>query len=221
MKLFFVRAVIIIFATCWLKCGLAQTDTSSRYALVGIDLSKTLYANTFMKAPGWVLEIQGRTGRKNGPGLFLGAGAYQVSKYLEVRNIDYSSEGQYVKFGIEYSEFFSIASLSNCAYLFGVFANVANTTNSGFFVIPGDYFQDYRQAFRNEYVQLGVQISNQLLFPIHKHFQVGVQLAGGYLINHEKERARSSYYAPGLGVTGRYRLASSTSVSLHYLIPTK
>jgi len=46
-----------------------------------------------MKAPGLVLKLQGRFGRKNGPGLFVGAGACQVSKNRELKNMEYKCEG--------------------------------------------------------------------------------------------------------------------------------
>jgi len=192
--------------------------------MAGVDLSKTIFANTKLKPLGYVLELKARAGRKNGPGLVLGLGACEVAKdNRQLLNTYYQCKGLYAKFGLEYASFFKLGDQLELANFFGLLVNISNTTNFGYFEIPGNFFDSYRQPFRKQFTQIGILLSDEVFFPVGKHLSFGMQFTAGYLttknpkVSHYQDVPYLAYYyAPGLGITGENRFAASTSWSVYY-----
>jgi hypothetical protein len=216
MKAFMFGILLLFGFGIFSQPGMAQSDTTNRYAFIGLDLGKSFYANTAMKAPGWVVEAHGRYGQRDGLGFYLGAGICDVRHYREVKQIDYRCKGQYLKLGVEKS--YSLSKSNHSVYLLGLMANLAQVNQSGFHLIEGNYFPTYRHPFSRQTFQTGLQLSNQFILPVAKHWHIGIQAAAGMVLNHHRKYKLNNYYAPGLGVTGESRVAFSTAISIQYSI---
>lgn len=216
MKACLFRILLLFGIWDFAQPGIAQSDNANRYAYIGIDLGKSIYANTAMKAPGWVVEMHGRYGQRDRLGFYLGAGICDVRHFREVKQIDYQCRGRFLKLGLEKSYFLSKS--ENAVYLLGLMANFAQANQSGFHHIEGNYFPTYRHPFSRHAFQTGLQLSNQFMVPVAKNWYAGVQAAVGVVLNHDREYKLNNYYAPGLGVTGESWVAFSAALSLQYAI---
>jgi hypothetical protein len=195
------------------------SDTSGKYFFIGLDLGKTIFANTFQPtSSGYTIEILAKTGKNNGLGYYFSAGYTRFSQDTVYPNTNFNTEGYFGKAGIEISSAFPLFDNKEATFSAGGNLVAGTMRNFGNFLIPGDYYPDFTKKYDQSYFIYGFQLSAQVLVPVYKKLFAGAQFQASVLGNGKTRNSNSEvfYYSPGFGITGTGRFTSNLTFQMFY-----